>query len=275
MGKLKKALRQLQQQKKSKKASQVAAADDGDGDEVLRQKVPQGGGKIDKKKKLSGTRDLSKIPHQHKALSLFSGDDRVLLVGPKLVVATCFDSEEVVKQKYEESPENVEAIKSFDGQVLYGVDATMLGKHRPLKKTKFSKIVFNFPHVGKGIKDQVRNIKANQDLCSGFFRSAMEFLADKGEILLTIRSGEPYDSWGVKQLAKREGLATKVTTVFDPSEFPGYAHRRTIGFDERISTDCNEDILRSRCSTFVFVTKKTAEQLFKNKKSGTKGDDSD
>ncbi|KAJ3104685.1 hypothetical protein HDU97_008961 [Phlyctochytrium planicorne] len=248
----------------------------------------------DAKKRLAPV-DLSVIPVRNRTLALYKQDDSVLFVGegnfsfsraiceaigPQTVISTCYDSEEVVSEKYTESADNISAILELDGSVLYGIDATNLTKHRPLKAKKFSKIVFNFPHCGKGpqncIKDQDRNIRSNQELCSGFLQSSQALLAPGGEILLTLRSGEPYDSWDVKRLAKTVGLATKTTTVFHPDDFPGYAHRRTIGFDEKVSTDDNEDILRSRCQTYVFVTKNIAEKIFaKKKKADDDGDSGD
>ncbi|GAA5993333.1 hypothetical protein JCM10908_001434 [Rhodotorula pacifica] len=40
----------------------------------------------------------------------------------------------------------------------------------------FDRIVFNFPHVGQGITDQARNIRANQTLLLDFYRSAAPLL---------------------------------------------------------------------------------------------------
>ncbi|KAJ1563855.1 hypothetical protein HK405_000517, partial [Cladochytrium tenue] len=102
--------------------------------------------------------------------------------------------------------------------------------------------------------------------------------------LLTLRAGEPYDSWDVKTLARSLGLSLHSAEPFHPAAYPGYAHRRTIGFDDRISAQNNEDITRSRCVTYVFWRRADAqEQATTQKGKKTKkarmapraGDDSD
>ncbi|KAJ3212286.1 hypothetical protein HDU67_003915 [Dinochytrium kinnereticum] len=276
MGRLKKSLQALQAPQKKQKGKGGA--------------VRSLQGKQNQVKKKSPAPTPAAIPIRNRTLSLFKESDSILLVGegnfsfarslceifgPKSIIATCYDSQDVLQEKYPESIENIKAILEMDGQVLYGIDATELTKHRPLKSKKFSKIVFNFPHAGKGIKDQDRNIRTNQELCASFFHSAMLFLAPEGEILMTLRAGEPYDTWGVKGLAKSAGLASKTTTVFNPDDFPGYAHRRTIGFDDRVSADANEDILRSKCSTYVFVTTETADNILINSSRKQRDEDSD
>lgn len=67
--------------------------------------------------------------------------------GAENLTATCYDTEEVLYQKYEEAKENVELVRSFGGTVLFEVDGTDLPKE--VKKNKYTKIIFNFPHIGK------------------------------------------------------------------------------------------------------------------------------
>jgi 25S rRNA (uracil2634-N3)-methyltransferase len=68
------------------------------------------------------------------------------------VVATCYDSEEVLYEKYEdEAKENIDVIKELGATVLFEVDATLLEKCKFIRKLKFSKIVFNFPHAGMSL----------------------------------------------------------------------------------------------------------------------------
>ncbi|KAG5460512.1 MAG: hypothetical protein BJ554DRAFT_7432, partial [Olpidium bornovanus] len=124
--------------------------------------------------------------------------------------------------------------------------------------------VFNFPHTGSGIKDQDRNVRANQELLLSFFASAAGLLAARapggppgdagGEILVTVKSGKPYDLWRVKDLGKRAlpaaagapRLVCKTSFAFDPALYPGYAHRRTAGFAEGLSAAANEEIVPPR-----------------------------
>lgn len=68
-------------------------------------------------------------------------------------------------------------------ETLFDVDAQHLERCRLLKpllkqpNKLFDKIVFNFPHVGAGEKDEARNVKLNQVLLLRFLRSAQPFLA--------------------------------------------------------------------------------------------------
>ncbi|KAI9353366.1 hypothetical protein DFJ73DRAFT_828352 [Zopfochytrium polystomum] len=240
--------------------------------------------KADRKEKRSTS---SKKPPQR---TLFPGD-RILLVGegnfsfaaslctlPHLqadtgtataITATAFDTEEIAREKYPDIDEHLETLTCSDATVLFGIDATKLGTQRVLKGKTFDRIVFNFPHAGAGVKDQDRNIRINQELCLGFFEAAKGMLSDKGTILVTLRSGEPYDSWDVKGLARSAKLSMQSRVPFHPDQYPGYEHRRTLGFDERVSSANNADILRSNCSTYVFWLKERAEEQARPKvKSG-------
>ncbi|KAF9976295.1 hypothetical protein BGZ65_007896 [Modicella reniformis] len=154
-------------------------------------------------------------------------------------------------------------LDSFDAgvTVLYGVDATKLSKIKSFKGKRFTKIVFNFPHAGAGIKDQDRNVVSNQKLLRAFFESAADFLTDKdlgdskpGEILVTIKTGQPYDLWNIKKLATGTGLlGSKTTYPFRPEQYPGYEHRRTIGFKQGVSQSGNAEVENKNPKTFVFV----------------------
>lgn len=72
---------------------------------------------------------------------------------------------------------HVEAIKSKGGVVVFGVDCTDLRKCKEVKDGGvWDRVGFNFPHVGAGISDQDRNVRANQGLILKFFRSVSPFL---------------------------------------------------------------------------------------------------
>ncbi|RUS21139.1 hypothetical protein BC937DRAFT_93526 [Endogone sp. FLAS-F59071] len=214
--------------------------------------------------------------------SPYTATDRILLVGEgnfsfaralaehvlgrgENLVATCLDSEEVLILKYEdEARANVEAVVAAGGTVLYEVDATKLNKCAALKGKRFEKIVFNFPHAGAGIKDQDRNVISNQTLLLSFFASSIPFLASPvaypttdsahGELHVTLKSGAPYDLWNVRQLVKQTGsLAVKTTLPFVPEAYPGYEHRRTLGFKDGTSKAGNEEIEGKSPKTYVFV----------------------
>ncbi|MCO5585043.1 hypothetical protein L7F22_038975 [Adiantum nelumboides] len=308
----------------------------------------------------SFTKSLLQPPHNH---------------SPSHIVATAFDNEKQCYQKYPDAENNVKEIRSIAGRediVLFGVDAGNLLAHKGLQKVtksiksntspaSWNKIVFNFPHVGAGHKDESRNVLANQLLLIRFLISAapllnsgqppiyvqkqlgkpqtqkrkrdneeqdeddefeFEAISDNeldfsdtneeipnsvqptivrplphaGSILITLRDCKPYTLWDVATLAKRissiwqtiiqsapspgKGIRmpsredidviakiielsnshTSKTTkknsegrkgyliwqsfAFDPKDWPGYAHRRTIGWKEGVSKAENEEILR-------------------------------
>ncbi|KAI1612265.1 hypothetical protein EDD36DRAFT_281142 [Exophiala viscosa] len=148
-------------------------------------------------------------------------------------------------------------------KILYGIDATKLSSaHKKLLRpyTPFNKIVFNFPHVGGMSTDVNRQVRYNQELLVGFFKSAKELLstpnrpakiiaseedefddydewsediqaagAVNGQILVTIFEGEPYTLWNVRDLARHSGLKVVESFKFPWSAYPGYSHARTVG----------------------------------------------
>lgn len=154
------------------------------------------------------------------------------------VTATAYDAEAECFEKYPEARAIVEEIRAKGAEVLFGVDATKLEKIAALRNRKFDKVMWNFPHAGKGIADQDRNILSNQVLLLGFLRSAAHLLkrgpvpsltlrkkkrsedsdqedgnsADeaessgpaetRGTILVTLRNVAPYTLWDLPRLAK-------------------------------------------------------------------------
>ena len=81
------------------------------------------------------------------ALSLLVTEN--IPVSPSLLVATCYDSEEVCYSKYPEAKDIVFRLRTLKTTVHFGVDAARLDKHKELKKHTFDLIVFNFPHIGE------------------------------------------------------------------------------------------------------------------------------
>jgi len=73
-------------------------------------------------------------------------------------------------------------------------------KHWCLTVVLTRSVVFNFPHVGRSIQDQSKNIVANQELITGFLKSAATVCHDTSAICLTVKKGEPYDSWRVARI---------------------------------------------------------------------------
>ncbi|CAG8786103.1 11426_t:CDS:2, partial [Racocetra fulgida] len=184
--------------------------------------------------------------------------ESILHTGHK-IIATSYDTKEILTKKYDDAQSNINIFTECGGQVLYQVDATKLENCKELKNKRFDKIVFNFPHAGLGIKDQDRNIIANQRLIHSFLTSSLAFLTSRnlysddkdGEIHITMKTGVPYDHWNIRKLVKSiESLGIKESFEFDPNLYPGYEHRRTLGFKEGVSKKDNEEILEKQPRTF-------------------------
>ena len=139
-------------------------------------------------------------------------------------------------------------------QILYNIDATKLSTaHRKRMRSSgpFTKIVFNFPHVGGLSTDVNRQVRANQQLLVGFFNTAKPLLSSAkrtldarhhyeefpdgetkskaGQILVTLFEGEPYTLWNIRDLARHCGLQVVESFKFPWIAYPGYQHARTIG----------------------------------------------
>ena len=159
------------------------------------------------------------------------------------LTATCFDDEAVATQKYSALEENAETITSLGGSALFGVDATRAHTNKHIARhAPFERVVFNFPHLGSGMKDQARNIQQHQELLRGTFRAAAALLAATGdaELHITLKRGEPYDSWNIVTIAKMCGYKVRCCTPFRPAAWTGYAHRRSIGDEHAGSLEAHE-----------------------------------
>lgn len=247
-----------------------------------------------------------KVVQVRKPLVPYGPDDRILLVGegdfsyshsildlglikPDNLIATSFDSYKDVCEKYPGAEDHIEALKALGVRVYHEIDATALnrtlgiqgGNKRQgngsgktievLGSLHLNNIVFNFPHVGRGIKDISRNVRANQELLQGFFKSARVLFdilhfqrdqtigrsalaamsveeaewnylhqkemkpveSDKEVMTITLFEGEPYDSWMVKKLARESiGYQVQRSGAFDWEMYKGYEHRRTAGMGD-------------------------------------------
>eukprot|EP00850_Spirogloea_muscicola_P022540 SM000300S11715 [mRNA] locus=s300:77264:79288:+ [translate_table: standard] len=205
----------------------------------------------------------------------FDANQRILLVGEgdfsfslalaRLIgsgsglVATTLDLED----KYSSGRNIVDDLRATGATVLFGVDANRLGpclhvelqllgttgKRKRKQGTRcvtdepFDRIVFNFPHIGCGIKDQDVNVWKNKVLVFNFFLSAVPLLHRDGRLHLAIKNGKPYRLWHVTDLAVQTGRLQLLSSYpFRASSFPGYKHQRTLGYQEGLSAEGNEEV---------------------------------
>ncbi|CCD23391.1 25S rRNA (uracil2634-N3)-methyltransferase NDAI_0B03570 [Naumovozyma dairenensis CBS 421] len=236
---------------------------------------------------------------------------------PGNLIATSFDASPTeLRLKYPNTfEENYKFLINEGVKILFKVDGTKLIKSLKLsKKTPWSKIVgpawkskylnnimFNFPHTGKGIKDQDRNIKDHQELVFGYFDSSKQLfsLINKplksatsgytlgysteknqdsegissegyGKIILSVFDGEPYDSWQIKMLAKKNALHVERSNKFQWENFPGYHHRRTNS--EQTTTKPAEE---RNARIFIFKKFEKAKHSKSKRNRNIDDDDSD
>jgi 25S rRNA (uracil2634-N3)-methyltransferase len=187
--------------------------------------------------------------------------------GATSLLATTLDDSTASHAKHPAARGHLDGIAAaFDGdgeqRVLYAVDATQLHKHKLVRSRPWTRIVFNFPHVGGRSTDVNRQVRANQALLAGFFSSARALLeppppdqarppraaapsAEEGggasgdvnsadalaqpTILVTVFDGEPYTLWNVRDLARHAGLAVLRSFRFPAEAYPTYRHSRTLG----------------------------------------------
>lgn len=182
-----------------------------------------------------------------------------------------------------------EILNFYKCKVFFKIDATQLLKSFKINnKPKFNKILgmsqidvimFNFPHTGKGIKDQDRNIRDHQLLVLGYFKSCQELFKmsnslDKSKvsdiniiekekpeqkIILSVFEGEPYDSWNIKMLSKSLALKVERSSLFQWDLFPGYHHRRT-NSEQTTTKESSERKAR------IYIFEKFKKEINKKKK---------
>ncbi|KKY20088.1 hypothetical protein UCRPC4_g04220 [Phaeomoniella chlamydospora] len=152
--------------------------------------------------------------------------------------------------------------------LAHAIDARKAGSSKELRsRGPFDKIVFNFPHAGGVTKDVNRQVRLNQELLVGFFKSCKGLLSrpgcpsqqlrrqgdnerydtedededgdcddyninsppERGQIILSVFEGEPYSLWNVRDLARHSGYKVIESFRFPWEAYPSYKHARTVG----------------------------------------------
>ncbi|KAM0915782.1 hypothetical protein ACQ4PT_010604 [Festuca glaucescens] len=163
------------------------------------------------------------------------------------LVATSLDSYGALTRKYGKAEANVTELKRLGATVLHGVDAKTMKLHSCLKMRRFDRIVFNFPHAGfNGKEDHLHVINAHKQLVHRFFANARHLLRPYGETHVSHKTGLPYDTWDIEQLANDSCLILVREVDFFKEDYPGYNQKRGAG------AKCDQPFALGPCCTFMF-----------------------
>jgi len=96
-------------------------------------------------------------------------------------------------------------------------------------------------------------------------QSARNYVHSAGAVCVTVKKGEPYDSWKVARLGLAvPGLRLKTAVEFQASSFPLFVHRRTAGERSDASEEDN-GLLSGGAKTFVFTADREEKEEGKDK----------
>ncbi|KAI3870967.1 hypothetical protein MKX03_029373 [Papaver bracteatum] len=162
------------------------------------------------------------------------------------MVATSLDQYDVVIKNYSDAKSNLESLRELGASIMHGVDATKMKQFPDLRRRRFDRIIYNFPHAGFfGRENDVRMIK-HKALVQGFFWNASQMLRPSGKVHISHKTTTPYDKWDLKYLATKHNLALVGCVKFRKEDYPGYKNKKGSG------PRCNKSFRLGECSTFEF-----------------------
>ncbi|KAK8937613.1 hypothetical protein KSP40_PGU013436 [Platanthera guangdongensis] len=76
------------------------------------------------------------------------------------IIATSLDSKAKLFKRYQNARKNLRRLEQMGATIIHEVDARQMRVHPILRRRKFDRIVYNFPHAGfKGPEDSIKMIK--------------------------------------------------------------------------------------------------------------------
>lgn len=164
------------------------------------------------------------------------------------MVATSLNSREKLQQFYNSAHETLSKLARLGALVLHGVDVTTMEEHHIIRKMKFHRIVYNFPHAGFcGQECHSTVINKHRHLLKMFFKNAKTMVSEIGEIHVTHQERDPYNKWELVKQAEECGLLLKEAVNFRIEDYPGYVNRRGA------PPKAGETFLLGECRTYKFV----------------------
>ncbi|WOG97877.1 hypothetical protein DCAR_0417218 [Daucus carota subsp. sativus] len=163
------------------------------------------------------------------------------------ITATSLDSQASLMCNYTDATANIEELKLLGCTILHEVDASIMLYDYRLNHTTFDRIVFNFPHCGIFQENNASVIELHKGVVRGFLRNAIAMLAPNGQVHITHKIEEPYNRWGIMELAEQTGFCLLDISGFCPWEYAGYVNKRGAG------SKCNESFPVGLSATFKFV----------------------
>lgn len=149
------------------------------------------------------------------------------------------------KDLSDEVLQNAQILKCNGAQVLHNVDATKL--QETLKPQKFDTIIFQFPNVGS--RDPKHGHNPNHVMIRKFLRSALDYLAPAGRVLISTVDSPHYEGvFKVDEAAQFSGYEPPISYPFDPTMFSGYSHVNTKDKDSALDE-------HNKFTTWVFTEK--------------------
>ncbi|KAK9134044.1 hypothetical protein Scep_013572 [Stephania cephalantha] len=169
------------------------------------------------------------------------------------MVATSLNSKDFLKKNYGQAMSNIQSLRSRGCKVIHKVNATEMTGHKKLNVVKYDRIVYNFPHAGFSSKESVTDEKRkHKNLVSLFMANAKKMIEEKGEIHISHKCNQFLEQWGLRKLAKKNGLVVMEEEKFNLSDYSGYNTKYGFGGDKNF--DCNPS------KTYKFRLKKRASE---------------